>query len=158
MKNFIICILFLNTVFIYAQKNNDFIQINEVQTNKSVVNYELKKTGINNLNIPSSENFSYNRVIPVTHKGVTRFIDRDRSGTYKNLDKTYLLQIDEKGYTLKTDKGKFVANIRQNDNDQYIFANNKEISYLWFKNNGDMVVETYNLKEDVFIKGLYIKI
>ena len=160
MKNFIICLLFMSNLCTYAQMKNDFIEINSTNSNKSTISYLLKNSNsiVSNDMLANSDNFSYNRQIPVEYKGVLRFVDIDRSGTYKNLNNTYILSVDEKGYTFKTDKGKFIANIRQNDNDNYLFVNKKEIAHVWFKENGDMIVETYELKDDVFIKNLYIKI
>lgn len=160
MKKLSICISLIFFGITYSQTNSDFIQINKETSDRAVVSYQFKKSHLiaYHDNTYNTEETFYNRVVPVVYNGVTRYVDADRSGTYKNLDKTFILSVDDKGYTLKTDKGKFVANIRQTDNDTYLYANNKEIAYVWFKSNGDMIVESYHLKEDVFIKDLYIKI
>nr|WP_317632432.1 hypothetical protein [uncultured Flavobacterium sp.] len=96
--------------------------------------------------------------VEVTIDGVKRYIDVDRSGKYESLGKTFYVTLDKKGYTVRNENGKTVANLRETESGNYIHADRSKVSNLTFDDAGNIVVETYDYKDDTFTKYFYKKV
>ena len=56
----------------------------------------------------------------------------DRSGKYESLGKTFYVTLDKKGYTVRNENGKTVANLRETESGNYIHADRSKVSNLTF--------------------------
>ncbi|GGD25088.1 hypothetical protein [Flavobacterium orientale] len=75
----------------------------------------------------------------------------DRSSFYLLNGKKYKVLADPKGYTVVSEKNKNYARIRQTSNNTYIFTRKNKTSYGHFDANGDLILETYDPKKDIFV-------
>lgn len=124
---------------------------------KEVQNIEFEKTGNNPLN-KNMKNTPVEVVskTEVTVDGVTRTVDVDRSAYY-NLDGTkYEVAADKTGYSLKNTKGKNLGVLRKTSNNNYIYVENNNVSVGYFDNDGNLILETYDSKNDVLIVNKYM--
>lgn len=174
MKNLIVTLsLILCTSYGFAQNKN--VQTEEKTTvrtirdsdgekkivkkeeKQEVQNIEFEDNGKNTLNKDMK-----NTPVEVTSKtevsvdGVTRSIDVDRSAYY-NLDGTkYEVAVDKTGYSLKNTKGKNLGILRKTSNNNYIYVENNKVSVGYFDNDGNLILETYDSKNDVMIVDKYM--
>ena len=162
-------------IFGFAQNKNvqeettkRVITIKDSEGEKTVVKKEnvLKEQDIKFRNAESNELNKQQAVTPirvernveVTVDGVKRYIDVDRSGRYENMGKLYYITLDKKGYTVRNSTGKTVANLREMADGRYVHADKNKVSNLEFDHAGNIVVETYDYKDDTFTKYFYKKV
>ena len=174
MKNLIVTLsLILCTSYGFAQNKN--VQTEEKTTvrtirdsdgekkivkkeeKQEVQNIEFEDNGKNTLNKDMK-----NTPVEVTSKtevsvdGVTRSVDVDRSAYY-NLDGTkYEVAVDKTGYSLKNTKGRNLGVLRKTSNNNYIYVENNKVSVGYFDNDGNLILETYDSKNDVMIVDKYM--
>ncbi|WP_291115965.1 hypothetical protein [Flavobacterium sp. UBA6135] len=77
--------------------------------------------------------------------------DKDRSSVYVINGQKYRVMAEPKGYSVVSEKNKNYARIRQTSNNTYIFTRKNKTSYGHFDSNGDLILETYDPKKDVFV-------
>lgn len=176
MKNLIVTVsLILCTSYGFAQNKN--VQVEEKTTTttikdsdgeKKIVKKEEVKE-IQNIEFESSENNTLNKEtketpIEVTTKtevsvdGVTRSIDVDRSAYYNYNGRKFEVAVDKSGYSLKNPKGKDLGVLRKTSNNNYIYVENNKVSVGYFDKDGNLILETYDAKNDVIIVNKYIMV
>ncbi|CAM3554816.1 hypothetical protein FSS13T_07600 [Flavobacterium saliperosum S13] len=88
----------------------------------------------------------------VTVDGVTRTVDVDRSAYYLGPNGTkYQVAIDKSGYSVMLPNTKKPALLRKTSNDNYIYVNRGKVSVGHFDKDGNLVLETYDEKNDKMI-------
>lgn len=88
----------------------------------------------------------------VTVDGVTRTVDVDRSAYYLGPNGTkYQVAVDKTGYSVVVPNNKKPALLRRTSNDNYIYVNKGKISVGYFDKDGNLVLETYDEKNDKMI-------
>lgn len=175
MKNLIVTLsLVLCTGFALAQNKN--VQKEEKTTVKTIKDSDGEKKIVKKQEIKEVQNIEFedngkntlnkdmkNTPVQVTSTtevsvdGVTRSVDIDRSAYY-NLDGTkYEVAIDKTGYNLKNTEGRNLGILRKTSNDNYIYVeNNNKISVGYFDKDGNLILETYDAKNDVMIIDKYM--
>ena len=128
-------------------------EVNEVQ------NIEFEKTAENTLNKEMK-----NTPVAVTKKtelsvdGVTRSVDIDHSAYY-NLDGVkYQVEVDKTGYSLKNTEGENLGVLRKTSNNNYIYVEGNKVSVGYFDTDGNLILETYDSKNDVMIVDKYMMV
>lgn len=124
---------------------------------KEVQNIEFETTEKNTLNKDMKNTpVQVTSTTEVSVDGVTRSIDIDRSAYY-NLDGIkYEVAVDKTGYTLKNTAGENIGLLRKTSNNNYIYASKNKISLGYFDNEGNLILETYDTKNDTMIVDKYI--
>lgn len=177
MKKLVLSLALTVTVGIlgFAQNKNvqeevtkRVITVKDSEGERTIVKKEnvLKEQDIKFRNADSNALNKDQRVTPirvernfeVTVDGVKRYIDVDRTGKYENMGKLYYVILDKKGYTVKNAAGKTVANLREMADGRYVHADKNKVSNLEFDHAGNIVVETYDYKDDTFTKYFYKKV
>ncbi|MBQ0117468.1 MAG: hypothetical protein KBS98_06095 [Flavobacterium sp.] len=98
-----------------------------------------------------------NKSIEVSVDGVKRMVDVDRSATYDLYGEKFYVVLDKVGYTVRNAKGKTIAYLRENGNGTYVFGEKNKSSTAFFDANGNMIVETFDYRDDTFTKYMYKK-
>lgn len=174
MKNLIVTLsLILCTSFAFAQNKN--VQTEEKTTVRTVKDSDGEKKIVKKEQVQEVQNIEFedngkntlnknmkNTPVEVTSKtevsvdGVTRTVDVDRSAYY-NLDGTkYEVAVDKTGYSLKNTKGRNLGVLRKTSNNNYIYVENNKVSVGYFDNEGNLILETYDSKNDVMIVDKYL--
>lgn len=174
MKNLIVTLsLILCTSFIFAQNKN--VQKEEKTTVKTikdsdgekkivkkeeikeVQNIEFENTGENTLNKEMKQTpVEVTSTTEVSVDGVTRSIDVDRSAYY-NLDGTrYEIAVDKSGYSIKDTEGNNLGLLRKTSNNNYLLVAKDKVSVGYFDKSGNLIVETYDDKNDVLVVEKYL--
>jgi hypothetical protein len=174
MKNLIVTLsLILCTSFAFAQNKN--VQKEEKTTVKTikdsdgekkivkkeevkeVQNIEFENTGENTLNKEMKQTpVEVTSTTEVSVDGITRSIDVDRSAYY-NLDGTkYEIAVDKTGYSIKDTDGKNLGLLRKTSNNNYLLVTKEKVSVGYFDKSGNLIVETYDDKNDVLIVDKYL--
>jgi hypothetical protein len=92
----------------------------------------------------------------VSVDGVTRSIDVDRSAYYNLNDRKYEVAIDKAGYNLNDTNGENLGILRKTSNNNYIYIEKKKVSFGYFDNEGNLILETYDTKNDVIVINKYL--
>ena len=93
----------------------------------------------------------------VTANGVTN-VDVNHSAYY-NLDgKKYQISSDKTGYTMFLPSGKKAGILRKTSNNNYFYKTKDATSFSYFDANGNLVVETYDEKNDKVSVTTYIMV
>lgn len=87
----------------------------------------------------------------VTVDGVTRTVDVDRSAYYLLNGQKYQVAVDKSGYSMTIPESKKMALLRKTSNNNYIYVNKNKVSVGYFDNDGNLVLETYDEKNDKMI-------
>lgn len=174
MKNLIVTLsLILCTSFTFAQNKN--VQKEEKTTVKTikdsdgekkivkkeeikeVQNIEFENTGENTLNKEMKQTpVEVTSTTEVSVDGVTRSIDVDRSAYY-NLDGTrYEIAVDKSGYSIKDTEGNNLGLLRKTSNNNYLLVAKNKVSVGYFDKRGNLIVETYDDKNDVLVVEKYL--
>ncbi len=118
--------------------------VNEVQ------NVELQNAESNALNKdvkPSPVKVTASTTITAPD-GSTRVVDVDRSAYYSLGGQRYQVSVDNTGYTLMTDDNKRAGILRPLSNNSYIYRSGDRTSVGYFDGNGNLILETYDDKND----------
>lgn len=128
-------------------------EVNEVQNiefekaEKNTLNKEVKNTPV-----------EVTSTTKVSVDGVVRSVDIDRSAYY-NLDGVkYQVEIDKTGYSLKNTKGENLGILRKTSNNNYIYIEGNKVSVGYFDSDGNLILETYDSKNDVMIVDKYMMV
>ncbi len=91
--------------------------------------------------------------ILVTVNGVSRYVDKDRSGYYMYKGEKYQMLLDKVGYTIMNPTTKKqLAILRETSNNGFIVKGKNRISMGHFDNDGNLVIESYDEKTDSIMK------
>ncbi|WP_395066505.1 hypothetical protein [Flavobacterium sp.] len=122
---------------------------------------ELKDEKPNTLNIEMKETpVEVIKTTQITNAdGTTRTVDVDRSGYYQGENNTkYKIALDSQGYTLIYDANKKPDLLRKTSINTYIYRNKNTTAISYFDTDGNLVIETYNDKNDTVTTQKYLKI
>ncbi|WP_338377317.1 hypothetical protein [uncultured Flavobacterium sp.] len=174
MKNLIVTLsLILCTTYGFAQNKN--VQAEEKTTVKTIKDSDGEKKIVKTEEIKEVQNIEFenenskalNKDVKstpvkveskteVSVDGVTRSIDIDRSAYY-NLDgKKYEVAVDKSGYSIKNTDGKNLGLLRKTSSDSYLYVTKNKVSVGYFDNEGNLIIETYDDKNDVMIVDKYL--
>ncbi|UQD56446.1 hypothetical protein [Flavobacterium sp. K5-23] len=95
-------------------------------------------------------------ITKITDNGQTRLIDVDHSAYYINNDKKYQVVLDDKGYNMYFLNGDKSAILRKTSRNNYIIKSNNILSFGYFDDNGNLVIETYDDQTDEVSKTTYV--
>jgi hypothetical protein len=176
MKNLIVTLsLILCTSYGFAQKKN--VQTEEKTTvrtikdsdgekkivkkeeTKEIQNIEFEKDAKNTLNKEMKQTpVEVTSTTEVSVDGVTRSIDVDRSAYYELNGKKYEVAVNKSGYNLKNTSGENLGILRKTSNNNYIYVEKNKVSVGYFDQEGNLILETYDPKNDVLIVNKYIMV
>ncbi|WP_339888637.1 hypothetical protein [uncultured Flavobacterium sp.] len=176
MKNVIVTLsLILCTSYGFAQNKN--VQTEEKTTvrtikdsdgekkivkkeeTKEVQNIEFEKDAKNTLNKETKQTpVEVTSTTEVSVDGVTRSIDVDRSAYYELNGRKFEVAVDKAGYNLNNTNGENLGVLRKTSNNNYIYIEKKKVSVGYFDNEGNLILETYDPKNDVLIINKYIMV
>lgn len=91
----------------------------------------------------------------IDENGNVRSIDVDRSAMYRFGGNTYNLSLDNSGYTVMSDNSKDPAMLRKTSNGNYIYSTKDRVSFGYFDKSGNLILETYDAKNDKLIYERY---
>ena len=94
----------------------------------------------------------------VSVDGVTRSVDIDRSAYYNYGGAKYQVAIDKSGYTFKNSDGENLGFMRKTSNNNYIYVTKKSTSVGYFDNDGNLIIETYDRKNDTISVEKYLMV
>jgi uncharacterized FlaG/YvyC family protein len=80
----------------------------------------------------------------------------DHSAYYINDDKKYQLVLDNKGYNMYLQNGDKLAILRKTSRNNYIIKFKNTLSFGYFDDNGNLVIETYDEETDEVSKTTYV--
>ncbi len=131
----------------YTKKEN----LNETQ------NIELKDVPPNTLNTEMKaspvEGTSITQII--NPDGSQRVIDIDRSAYYESNGVKYKIATDNLGYTISQGNSK-PSLLRKTASDSYIYYSKNKTSIGHFDSNGNLILETYDKKNDQITTDTYV--
>lgn len=174
MKNLIVTLsLIICTGFGFAQNKNVQTEkkitvktIKDSEGEKKIVKTEETKE-VQNIEFENSEKNTLNKEmkqtpVEVTSKtevsvdGETRSINIDRS-SYYNLNGTkYEVAVDKTGYSIKNTTGKNLGLLRKTSNNNYLYVTKDKVSLGYFDAEGNLIIETYDDKNDVIVVDKYV--
>lgn len=126
---------------IIKEENSKEVQLIEVGGKKdNTVNRDVKNTPV--IVTESTE-------VSTISKPVVK--DKDRSSFYLSNGQKFRVLAEPKGYSVVSENNKNYARIRQTSNNTYIFTRKNKTSYGYFDADGNLILETYDPKKDMFI-------
>ena len=131
-------------------------KIVKTEETKEVQKIEFENDGKNSLNKEVKQ--TPVEVISTTEisvDGVVRSVDVDRSAYYNLNGKKFEVAADKTGYSIKNTKGENLGLLRKTSNNNYLFVTKDKVSMGYFDNEGNLIIETYNKKDDVIILDKY---
>lgn len=176
MKNLIVTLsLILLTSYGFAQNKN--VQTEEKTTVRTIKDSDGEKKIVKKEEVKEVQNIEFeNQESSVLNKdvksspvqvqsktevsvdGVTRSIDIDRSAYYNYNGNKYEVAVDKTGYSLKSNKGKDLGVLRKTSNNNYIYVEDNKVSMGHFDSDGNLILETYDSKNDTIIVNKYIMV
>ncbi|MFT5753054.1 MAG: hypothetical protein ACI9FW_001690 [Flavobacterium sp.] len=174
MKNLIVTVsLILFTSYGFAQIKN--VKTEEKTTVKTIKDSDGEKKIVKKEEIKEIQNIEFEKesektlnkeimqtpvevtsTTKVSVDGVTRSIDVDRSAYYNLNGRKYEVAIDKAGYNLNDTNGENLGILRKTSNNNYIYIEKKKVSFGYFDNEGNLILETYDTKNDVIIINKYL--
>jgi hypothetical protein len=174
MKNLIVTVsLILFTSYGFAQNKN--VKTEEKTTVRTIKDSDGEKKIVKKEEIKEIQNIEFEKesektlnkemmqtpvevtsTTKVSVDGVTRSIDVDRSAYYNLNDRKYEVAIDKAGYNLNDTNGENLGVLRKTSNNNYIYIEKKKVSFGYFDNEGNLILETYDTKNDVIIINKYL--
>jgi hypothetical protein len=174
MKNLIVTVsLILFTSYGFAQNKN--VKTEEKTTVRTIKDSDGEKKIVKKEEIKEIQNIEFEKesektlnkeimqtpvevtsTTKVSVDGVTRSIDVDRSAYYNLNDRKYEVAIDKAGYNLNDTNGENLGILRKTSNNNYIYIEKKKVSFGYFDNEGNLILETYDTKNDVIIINKYL--
>ena len=91
----------------------------------------------------------------IDEDGNIRSIDVDRSAIYNFGGNTYQLSLDNSGYTVINNSSKTPAMLRKTSNGNYIYSTKDRVSFGHFDKDGNLILETYDARNDKIIYEKY---
>lgn len=124
-------------------------QIVKTEEVKEVQNIELKDAQPNTLNIEMKDSpVKVTSTTKVNANGVSRIIDVDRSAYYMLNGQKYQVATNGNGYTMTIPNKRKTATLRRTSNNNYIYRNRSKVSFGYFDENGNLILETYDQRTD----------
>jgi hypothetical protein len=174
MKNLIVTVsLILFTSYGFAQIKN--VKTEEKTTVKTIKDSDGEKKIVKKEEIKEIQNIEFEKesektlnkemmqtpvevtsTTKVSVDGVTRSIDVDRSAYYNLNGRKYEVAIDKAVYNLNDTNGENLGILRKTSNNNYIYIEKKKVSFGYFDNEGNLILETYDTKNDVIIINKYL--
>jgi hypothetical protein len=174
MKNLIVTVsLILFTSYGFAQNKN--VKTEEKTTVRTIKDSDGEKKIVKKEEIKEIQNIEFEKesektlnkeimqtpvevtsTTKVSVDGVTRSIDVDRSAYYNLNDRKYEVAIDKAGYNLNDTNGENLGILRKTSNNNYIYIEKKKVSFGYFDNEGNLILETYDTKNDVIVINKYL--
>jgi hypothetical protein len=164
MKNIALgIVIFLFSFNIQSQNKNVKTAVKTTTIKDSEGEKKIVKTqeiqGIQNIELKDAESTILNKdvkdtplqiteITKITDDGQTRLIDVDHSAYYINDDKKYQLVLDNKGYNMYLQNDDKLAILRKTSRNNYIIKSKNTLSFGYFDDNGNLVIETYNEETD----------
>lgn len=137
-----------------SQGEQKIVKKEEIQ---EVQDIEFEDNGKNTLNKDMKNTpVQVTSTTEVSVDGVTRSVDVDRSAYYNFDGVKYEVAVDKTGYSLKNTKGKNLGVLRKTSNNNYIYVENNKVSVGYFDKDGNLILETYDPKNDVMIIDKYM--
>lgn len=131
--------------------------VKSVQTNEAQkVTLGEEKPG--SINIPMTDDapVDVTETTKVSVNGDLKSIDVDHSAYYTSNGMKYQLKSENSGYSMMMNN-KNNGILRRTSNNNYLYINNKAVSYAYYDNAGNLVIETYNPKTDTMERTTYMK-
>ena len=131
--------------------------VKSVQTNEAQkVTLGEEKAGTLNIPMTNDSPVDVTETTKVSVDGDLKSIDVDRSAYYTSNGMKYQLKSDKSGYSMMMDN-KSNGILRRTSNNNYMYINNKTVSYASYDKAGNLVIETYNPKTDTFETTTYMR-
>jgi hypothetical protein len=103
----------------------------------------------NSINIPTTNSpVDVTETTKVSVNGNVKSVDVDHSAYYSLNGEKYQVKSEKSGYTVTSSKNRNRGVLRRTSNNNYMYINNKKVSYAYYDNDGNLVIETYNPKTD----------
>jgi hypothetical protein len=103
----------------------------------------------NSINIPTTISpVDVTETTKVSVNGNVKSVDVDHSAYYSLNGEKYQVKSEKSGYTVTSSKNRNSGVLRRTSNNNYMYINNKKVSYAYYDNDGNLVIETYNPKTD----------
>jgi hypothetical protein len=126
------------------------------QESNEVQKIALENEKPNTLNIPIKESpVSVTTKTKITVDGITKTIDVNHSAYYSMGGMKYQIVSDNTGYEMMNSNNLSSGVLRKTSNNNYIFKNKNSFSVGYFDGEGNLILETYNEKEDSIIQEKY---
>jgi hypothetical protein len=87
--------------------------------------------------------------------GSSRTVAIDHTGMYELNGKTYKVLLDARGYTMQYDKDK-PAVLRTTSTNSYVYRTRNKTAVAYFDSNGNIIIETYDDKNDIILFEKYM--
>lgn len=129
----------------------------KTQEVKEVQNIELKDANSKELNKDVKESpVEVIKTTAITENGITKVVDVDRSAYYNLNGEKYQVALSEKGYDIFLPNRQKAAILRKTSNNNYIYKSKNKISFASFDTNGNLILETYDDKNDKITQEIFI--
>ncbi len=122
---------------------------------KEVQNIEFKDSNTLNKDLKDTP-VQVTTTTKITENGVTKVLDVDHSAYYNYNGIKYQVTADKAGYTMFLPEGERAAILRKTSNNNYIYSTKNGTSYGYFDNDGNLILETYDVKTDNVTTTKYI--
>ena len=174
MKNLILATLLLSTFGLVAQNKNVKKETKTVTTTikdskgeqkvvksvetKEVQDVELAMSEQKGINIPMKEEAKVDvtKTTKVQVDGQTKYIDVDRSAYYNADGKKFQIVQKGNGYTMLSPTNTEAGILRKTSNNNYIYRTDDKISFGYFDEEGNLILETFDYKNDKITMEKYV--
>ncbi len=89
--------------------------------------------------------------------GTSRIVDVDRTAYYSLGDQNFKIYADNKGYTMSADNNQKAAVLRHLNDNSYIYKTDNKMSVGYFNEEGNLVLQTYDDKNDAIITEILVR-
>lgn len=174
MKNLILTALLFTTFGIVAQNKNVKKETKTVTTTikdskgeqkvvksvetKETQDVELEISEQKGINIPMKEEAKVDvtKTTKVKVDGETKYVDVDRSAYYIADGKKYQIIKKGNGYTILTPNNTEAGVLRKTSNNNYIYRTDDKVSFGYFDEEGNLILETFDYKNDEITLEKYV--
>jgi hypothetical protein len=113
-------------------------------------NVELALSEQKGKNIPIKEEAKVDvtKTTKIKIDGETKFIDVDQSAYYNLNDTKYQIIQKGNGYSMMNSTNSEAGVLRKTSNNNYIFRSKDKVSFGYFDNEGNLILETFDYKND----------
>lgn len=125
---------------------------------KEVQNVELQLSEQKGINIPMKEESKVNvtETTDVKVDGETQYVGVNTSAYYNSNGIKYQILQKGNGYSLMDPKSSEVGVLRKTSNNNYIYRNEDKVSFGHFDFDGNLILETYDYKNDKITMEKYV--
>lgn len=122
---------------------------------KEVQNIEFKDSNTLNKDLKDTP-VQVTTTTKITENGVIKVLDVDHSAYYNYNGIKYQVTADKGGYNMFLPEGQRAAILRKTSNNNYIYSTKNGTSYGYFDTDGNLILETYDIKTDNVTTTKYI--